>query len=81
MYLSSLSGIIDISDNESVLTRKLPLPHAQKNMDFLFWLKALTSVAKVFFVCVWILLIKLAVDHQASDCNYLVFLYTHISRQ
>lgn len=52
MYLSSPSGIIDISDNESVLTRKLPLPHAQKNMDFLFWLKALTSVAKVL-LCVF----------------------------
>lgn len=52
MYLSSPSGIIDISDNESVLTRKLPLPHAQKTWISFFWLKALTSVAKVL-LCVF----------------------------
>lgn len=81
MYLSSPSGIMDISDDESVLigTFLCHAPNKQIRISF-FWLKALTSVAKVV-LCVWVFLIKLAVDHQASDCKYLVFLYTHISRQ
>lgn len=48
---------------------------------FPFLVKSFNICRKGFVVCVWIFLIKLAVDHQASDCKYLVFLYTHISRQ
>lgn len=80
MYLSSPSGIMDISDNESVLTRNLPLPHAQTTW-ISFLVKSFNIRRKGFVVCVWVFLIKLAVDHQASDCKDLVFLYTHISRQ
>lgn len=82
MYLSSPSGIMDISDNESVLIGTF-LCHRlkQKDTDFLFLVKSFNICRKGFVVCVWVFLIKLAVDHQASDCKYLVFLYTHISRQ
>lgn len=52
-----------------------------KTHGFPFLVKSFNICCKGFVVCVWIFLIKLAVDHQASDCKYLVFLYTHISRQ